>query len=225
MPRILLVEDDTNLSATICERLESEQYFVDQQHDGLDALERLRTISFDLLILDWDLPGASGYEICQRYRSNKGSAPVLMLTGKADIDHKEAAFNAGADDYLTKPFSSRELVVRIKALLRRTTTIAPALLQSGELSLDNASFCLHKNEQTVQLTAKEFAVMELFMKQPSHVFSAEALLDRLWDKDAEVSVFSVRTCIKNLRKKLDSIGESSCIQNLHGLGYKFELHQ
>lgn len=223
MAKILLVEDDKNLAADIVDWLESEKHTVDHVPDGNDALHRIKYYQFDLVILDWELPGLHGIEICKKYRLAGGKSPVLMLTGKSEIEDKEKGLDSGADDYLTKPFHLKELSARIRALMRRPVTMTGAVLKVKNLSLDTNTKIFRKDELEIQLSPKEYALIEFLMRHPDEVFSQESLLERVWSSESDASVFSVYTAVKTLRKKIANEGEKKCIlATVHGLGYRLE---
>lgn len=222
MPKILLIEDDHDLADMIDEWLGFEHHSVEQMHHGIDGLNLLLSTPFDLLILDWELPGISGVEICRRYRDKGGNIPVLMLTGKSSISDKERGLDAGADDYLTKPFHVRELCARVRALMRRTQVAASNKLAAGDLTLDPQSYCLMKGTEELQLPPKEFALLEFLMRHPKQIFSQEALLDRVWKSEEDVSVEAVRACMKRLRQKITNADGTCLIRTIHGAGYKLE---
>lgn len=222
MPKILLVEDDKLLAGTIVRALTSEDYTVEVSGDGLDACERLKQYLYDLLILDWDLPFRSGLEICEKYRGAGGKLPVLFLTGKADIQSKEAGFDAGADDYLTKPFELRELRARVKALLRRPAAIAQECYRAGPLELYVNQRKLLCRGETVSLSPKEFALMAKMMQTPGNVLPINDLLNSIWTADEEVGTDTLRTHIKNIRNKIDEPGKDSLISTVFGVGYKID---
>lgn len=224
MAKILLVEDDSGISATVKDWLEKEFHMIEHTADGRDGLDMLRHYQFDLVILDWNLPGMTGVEICREYRQRGGVIPVIMLTGKADINDKVQGLECGADDYLTKPFDLKELSARVKALLRRPTNVTGNQLQAKDLVLDIAARRLTKAGVEVQVGPKEFALMELFMKHPNQVLSTNAILDRVWPSESDATSDSLRTYIKRLRKKIDDgPAESSLIKNLPGQGYRFDV--
>ena len=156
----------------------------------------------------------------EEFRASGGNAPVLMLTGKDSISDKELGLDTGADDYLTKPFHGKELTARIKALLRRPPNLVSDVLKVGDLVLERADFRVTRNGQEVRLLPKEFALLEFFMRYPNRVFSAEALLERVWVSESEATVDAVTSCIKRLRKKLEIDGDKSPISTVHGVGYK-----
>lgn len=222
MAKILIVEDDKHLASDLIDWLEFEKHTVEHVDDGKEAEDRLKFYQYDLIILDWELPGVYGIDICKRYRSTGGSTPVLMLTGKGEISDKEAGLDSGADDYLTKPFHLKELTARIRALLRRPVTMTGNVLKIKSLSLDTNTKQLKKNEQEIQLSPKEYALLEFLMRHPDEVFSQEALLERVWSSESDASIFSVYTAVKTLRKKLGNEGEKNPIATVHGLGYRLE---
>ena len=220
MPKILLVEDNEEYSAFVKELLLGERYMVDLVEDGETALQQLRVMQYDLLILDWQLPKVSGIEICKQYRASGGKAPVIMLTGKmSDVD-KETGLDAGADDYLTKPFSMKELLARLRALLRRVSMQAESKLVMHEIELDAEQFIVTKGGVEIPLLPKEFALLEFFLRNPDRVFSSDALLQRIWDTDSEASTNALRSAMRRLRQKLGEDGDNSIIENIHGVGYR-----
>lgn len=220
MAKILVVEDDCDLSATIKLWLNGEHYDVDVTADGRDALLALDTYHYDAVVLDWDLPSVSGLQICQKLRADGRGIRIMMLTGKARLDDKEQGLESGADDYLTKPFELRELIARLRAMLRRPEQVLNASLKHGDLVLETDSYRLLKNGEEIRLSSREYALLEFFMRNPGKVFTAEALLNRIWESASESSPATVRTFIKQLRKKIDTEGQPSVIENLHGLGYR-----
>jgi DNA-binding response OmpR family regulator len=221
MAKVLLVEDDKALNETISEMLRTEHHSVDATMDGSDALDRLAVSEYDLMILDWELPQVSGPEICRQFRKNGGKAAVLMLTGKSAIQEKEQGFDAGADDYLCKPFHPRELSARVRALLRRSSVMTKSQLQWHSVTLDTQNHKVMRSGEMVSLQPMEFALLEFFMRHPDQVFSTEALLKRCWDT-GEVSLDAIYTCIRRIRKKLDVAGEPSIITTIHGIGYRLD---
>lgn len=224
MAKIFLVEDDPEIVENVRDWLqECEKHIVETAVNGRDGLEHLRFYNYDLIILDWELPSMSGLEICTEYRKRGGNTPVLFLTGKREVMNKEAGFDAGADDYLTKPFHVRELAARVRALLRRPPSVYKgSVLQCRHMELDPASAGVTSNGVAVKLNAKEYALLEFLMRHPGQLFSAEALLDRVWKSSSDATTEAITTCIKRLRKKLDVEGQPSIITTLHGLGYRLE---
>ncbi|MFN8655170.1 MAG: response regulator transcription factor [Candidatus Obscuribacterales bacterium] len=222
MAKILLVEDDLNLSMTIKRWLVSEHHDVDTAKEGMDGLQKLRTYHYDATILDWDLPLLSGIDLLKQYRAEGGQTPVLMLTGKAMLDDKVKGFAVGADDYLTKPFEMLELIARLSALLKRPRRLEEPILRAGSLTLEVQSYKLLRDNQEIKLSPKEYRLIEFFMRNPDKVFSAEALLNRVWESASETSADTLRTFIKQLRQKLSPDGQFPCIVNVRGLGYKLQ---
>ena len=220
MAKVLLVEDDLILSDNISEWLKLEHYLVDSVANGSEALDRLRFYQFDVIILDWMIPGMVGVDVCKEFRAHGGTTPILLLTGKKSISEKELGLDAGADDYLTKPFHFKELSARLRALMRRQPSLSSNLLKYGGLELNLKDHCVTKNGQAISLFPREFSLLEFLMRHPNQVFSAEALLDRVWDSTSDVSPESIRTYVARLRSKIDDKDCESMIQNVHGLGYR-----
>lgn len=223
MAKILVIEDDHRLARVVEDWLNEDGYKVDLVDNGKDAQERLSSHSYDLLIVDWGLPDTTGISICKQYRENGGSAAILMLTGKGAVTDKEEGFDAGADDYLTKPFHPRELSARLRALLRRPRELQENILHAGDLTLDPQGCRVTKAGKEIQLLPKEFALLEFLMRHPNQVFAADALLDKVWSKESENSPDTVRVHITKLRSKIDTEGEPSMIKTLHRIGYKLEV--
>ncbi|MBY0357684.1 MAG: response regulator transcription factor [Candidatus Obscuribacterales bacterium] len=225
MSKILVVEDDLNLAGMLQDWLAAEHYEVDTVNDGIQGKEKLLFYKYDLLILDWDLPGISGLDICKEFRQKDGLTPVLFLTGRDAILDKEIGLDAGADDYLAKPFNMRELSARIRALLRRSTKqTVSTLLTFENLVLDPKAFTATNNGADLKLTRREFALLEFLMRHPNEVFSMEALLARVWQSESDASPQAVRTCIKLVRQKLSAGGNKPAIVTVHGSGYKLDTH-
>ncbi|MBY0356607.1 MAG: response regulator transcription factor [Candidatus Obscuribacterales bacterium] len=222
MARILVVEDDQSVVTTIIDTLEKENHTVESLADGREALSLLKIKKFDLVLLDWNLPGANGITICRQIRSGRDTTPVMMLTGMSDLSDKESGLDSGADDYLTKPFQPRELAARVRSLLRRSSGSVSNVLEVGDLVLDVKSARTMRKGKVVKLTNLELALLEFLMRHKGQVFSAEALLARVWNDDSESTTESVRQCVRRLRQKLDIEGLPSAISNLPGLGYKVE---
>ncbi|MBS2011128.1 MAG: response regulator transcription factor [Cyanobacteria bacterium SZAS TMP-1] len=227
MPKILIVEDDQDLTFLVDEWLTSEGYALDICHNGLEGYEYARQGTHDIIILDWDLPGMTGVEICRKYRQNGGTAPILMLTGKSRIDDKEMGLDSGADDYLSKPFHMRELSARLRALARRPSTPVSSTLKVGHLEMDFVSHKFFKGGVEVHLTPKEFALLELLMRRPGEMFSTEAILQRVWSFDSEASSDAVRTSVRRIRQKLDDSDDESqsVIESSRKIGYRLRVPQ
>lgn len=221
MAKLLLVEDDRSISFVVQTCLEVDNHLVDAVETGQQALAALLTHEYDLILLDWNLPDISGLEVCQRHRSRGGTTPILLLTAKGGADDKVTALDAGADDYVAKPFVPEELLARIRAILRRPKAIVPTNLSIGEIELDPSKQQLKIGEHTVELAPMEFALLELLMRHPNKSFTPEAIIHRLWQSDTSSSNDTVRTHIKNLRRKLGD-AEGSIIKSKRGLGYSFD---
>jgi len=222
MAKILIVEDDSDLASRLSQWLVHERHSVEVTASGQDALNFLKTYTFDLIILDWILPEVSGVEICKNFRASGGKSPVLMLTRKGDVVDKETGLDAGADDYLSKPFHPRELSARVKALLRRQPQYSPEMLIAGEITLNRTSHVVTSGGEQVKLLPLEFSLLEFLLRHPKQVFSKDALLERVWPAQSEASLEAVRTCIKSLRKKIDSRTAHPLIRNIHGVGYMLD---
>ncbi len=224
MAKILIVEDNPEFLKDLKKTLSFENHTIEAVLDGTAGLDRALLCEYDLLVLDWDLPGVTGVEICRQFRDKGGQTPVLLLTGKREIDDKECGLDAGADDYLTKPFNVRELLARVRALLRRSgNAVTGNVLTLGDVELDPANFKVKRAGVPVKLVPKEFAILELMLRNPGKVFSAEALFSRVWIADEDASPDVVRSHIKNLRKKLEAGGQPAVIHTVHGVGYRAEL--
>ncbi|MFA7337474.1 MAG: response regulator transcription factor [Candidatus Obscuribacterales bacterium] len=222
MPQILFVEDDKDLSAVVNEWLTADGYTVEVAHDGLTGWEFLRQYNYDVVILDWNLPGLSGPAMCGRYRAAGGLAPVIMLTAKSQITEKVEGFDSGVDDYLTKPFNLKELSARLRALLRRPQAVVTNVITNGYLELDVVKRRISKGGVEIHLLPRDFELLEFMMRHLDEVFSSEALLQRIWGSDAEATSDALRTSIKRLRQKLD-VGDNdtqSFIENIPRVGYR-----
>jgi two-component system, OmpR family, response regulator ArlR len=225
MAKILIIEDDLDCCKVITDRLEHEHHTVEFAHSGTDGLDKLLCCHYDLVILDWILPEMIGLEVLKRSRERGSIVPVLMLTGKdAELD-KEAGLDSGADDYLTKPFSARELSARVRALLRRTTDVTTSTITRGDFVLDLKLCQLSRNGVPIALQPAEYSLMEFFMRNPGHKFSADDLVNKAWHSESEATANSVRIIITRLRKKIDVEGSPSVIVTSNKVGYSFEPPQ
>jgi DNA-binding response OmpR family regulator len=215
--RVLVVEDHAELADSIARVLRREGMAVDVVHDGLDALERAATTDYDVILLDRDLPGASGDEVCRRLVAERATARVLMLTASATLAQRVEGLNLGADDYLPKPFAYAELIARIRAIGRRTAPPLPPVLEHGDLRLDPATRTASRAGQTLALTAKELAVLEYLLAGRGRVISAEELLARVWDEATDPFTTTVKSTINRLRAKL---GDPPVIDTVPRGGYR-----
>lgn len=223
LPKVLIIEDEIELAVKLKKLLDEEGFTTDLAHDGLVGAAMLEQYVYDVAVVDWNLPGMVGPQIIQDFRNRGGSTPVLMLTGESELQSKVVGFESGADDYLTKPFSSRELSLRLKALLRRPVDFKKNVLQLGLLTLNVDTATATLGEQELVLQRLEYRLLEFLMRNKGKTFTAEALLDRVWPADSEASVETVRGYIKTLRKKLSTIAPQPSIRNIYGLGYKIDV--
>ncbi len=222
MPNILLVEDDETLSSEIRRAIEHEGHEVASCSSIADARQLLKERRFDLLVLDWGLPDGTGVEFCTELRQAGENASILMLTGRSLPAEKVQGLDSGADDYLTKPFHLKELTLRVRSLVGRAQRpLQTQVMKTRGLVLDEGKRLVTKYGAPIELTVKEFALLEFFMRNKDRVFSLDDLLNHVWVAEEEAAPETVRTHIKNLRKKLDNPDEESFIQNVHGFGYRF----
>ena len=223
--RLLIAEDELDLAEALTVFFEKNQFSVDAVNDGFSAYEYGSSGEYDAIILDVMMPKLSGIEVLQKLRSEGIKTPVMMLTAKGQKDDRITGFNAGADDYLPKPFEPDELICRVRAMLRRGEGYKPTLLSYGDLTLDPGTGLMECGGRSAKLSGREYQVMELFMRDPRIVFSADRIMERVWgwDSDAEINVVWVH--ISNLRKKLAAIGSKVNIRSNRGLGYLLDFSQ
>lgn len=219
MAKILLVEDDVELAQIISRWLKNEGHLCEHVSNGADALARLKAYAYELVILDWNLPEVQGIEVLNQHRQHGGRTPVLLLTGKNSIDEKIQGFDAGADDYLTKPFNGKELTARIRALLRRPPELQEEKLVVGDLELIPERHSVKRADKEIALVPREYALLSFLMKHPNQLFQPDKLLDMVWSSDTDSSYEALTTCIKRLRKKIDRENEPTVIKNVHSVGY------
>ena len=217
--KILLVEDDHTISAAICDGLRQEKFAVDVEYDGEAAYCSILGSSYDLIILDVMLPGMGGIELAQALRAQKIPVPILMLSAKGQITDKIAGLNTGADDYMAKPFSFEELLARVKALLRRPPTTLGHVIQADNLALNTVTTTVTRGDQPIQLSAKEYALLEYLLRNKQQVVSKQHLLNHVWDFDADVLGHTVEVTIANLRTKVDRPFDKPLIHTIRGFGY------
>ncbi|HEV3233318.1 MAG: two-component system response regulator RppA [Candidatus Dormiibacterota bacterium] len=219
--RLLIVEDERKLARLLQGLLEDENHAVDVAYDGDEGLDFVRAGDYDLIILDVLLPGVDGLEVCRRVRAMKVRTPILMLTARTSVDDRVAGLDAGADDYLTKPFAFAELMARIRALSRREVPDSVGnRLQVGELSLDVKTREVRMGERRIDLTPKEFALLEYFMRHPNQVLTGQQIADHVWSYDFDGLTNRVAVYVSYLRRKLESNEDKAPIQTVHGVGYR-----
>jgi DNA-binding response OmpR family regulator len=223
MAKILVVEDERELCSLLAEVLTAQNHLVDILVNGREAQSQLRiNPNYDLLIIDWGLPEVSGIEICKEVRARGATFPILMLTGRREIGEKETGFDSGADDYLTKPFEPREFMARVRALLRRVPAVSLGKLTVGCLQLEPDNHRVTRDGVEIYLQPREFRLLEFLMRHPGQLFSAEALIDRIWPSESDISPENLRTSISKLRSKIDDKGKESMLKSVYGVGYKLE---
>jgi two-component system OmpR family response regulator len=220
--RILVVEDHSRMAALVGRGLDEAGYAVDTTGSGVDALWRATEFDYDAIVLDLRLPDADGFSVCAQLRERGRWAPILMLTARDAVADRVRGLDIGADDYLTKPFALAELLARVRALLRRGPHPRPVALDVGELSLDPATRLVQVGDQRVNLTAKEFALLEFFMRRPGQVLSRTEILQHVWDfaYDGDSNVIDVY--VRYLRQKIDRPYGSNRLQTVRGSGYRLD---
>lgn len=221
--RLLLAEDEIELSKALCAILKHNNYSVDAVYNGTDAYDWAMAGNYDGIILDIMMPGMDGLTVLKKLRAENVTAPVLFLTAKGELEDKIAGLDAGADDYLAKPFQIEELLARIRAMTRRKSDFAPGVLTYGNVSLDRAAYNLCCGDNAVRLGNKEFQMMEMLLSGPGRLIPTEQFMEKIWgfDSDAEINV--VWVYISYLRKKLTSIGANVQIKASRGVGYTLAL--
>ena len=216
---ILLVEDEIKLARFIELELQSEGYRVTVAHDGMSGLSLVRESEPDLAILDWMMPGLTGVELCRRLRATGIKIPVILLTAKDEVGDRVTGLDAGADDYLVKPFSIEELLARIRAHLRRTQETDTDVLQFEDLSLNRCTREVHRGQRSIDLTAKEFDLLQYLMSHPRQVFTREQILENIWGYDFLGDSNIIEVYVRYLRLKLEHDSEKRLIHTARGVGY------
>lgn len=218
--RILIVEDEAKVAAFVRQALEEEGHAVDVALDGEEGLRFALGGAHDLILLDWLLPRRDGLEVCRAVRTAGHSIPILMLTARDAVADRIAGLDTGADDYLAKPFALGELLARTRALLRRGTPGAPSVLQVGDLTLDPATRRVRRGAQDIELSAKEYSLLEYLMRQAGRTVSRTMITDHVWDFDFDSGTNVVDVYINYLRNKIDRSHEQKLIQTVRGVGYR-----
>lgn len=216
---ILVVEDEAKLAQFIKLELEFEQYRVTVATDGFTGLSSAREIQPDLILLDWMLPGISGPEICRRLRQTGDKVPIILLTAKDEVSDRVTGLDAGADDYVVKPFSIEELLARVRANLRRDSEEESELLQFSDLTLNRSTREVFRAQRLIELTAKEFDLLEYLLSHPRQVLTRDQILERVWGYDFMGDSNIIEVYVRYLRLKLEQLNESRLIQTVRGVGY------
>lgn len=216
---ILIVEDDVNLARSIQLELACKGYQVTVNHDGLTGLTTIRETSPDLVILDWSMPGLSGLEVCRRLRTTGSKVPIIMLTAKGEALQRVAGLDAGADDYIVKPFSIEELLARIRAQVRRIQGTNTDVIRFEDLSLNKLTREVLRGERSIELTPKEFDLLEFILSHPRQVLTRERILEQVWGYDFMGDTNIIEAYIRYLRLKLEQSGEKRLVQTVRGVGY------
>jgi len=222
MAKILVVEDEKEMAETVAHVLRSEHHVVEVALSGDDALAMLRVSQYDLLVLDLNLPGADGLEICKTVRHQKRPVSILMVTGRKTIEEKERGLDLGADDYLTKPFHLKELQARVRALLRRTPTDNSHLIVVKDLSLDQKQHIVTKNGVVIKLLPTEFSLLEFFMTHLDRIFTSAQIIEQVWPQETDATDRAVTSCLNRLRAKLSEGEKFDLIETLYNEGYRMK---
>ena len=217
---VLVVEDDVRMAAALRRGLQAEAIVADVVMDGEEAVRRVRAGSFDVVVLDVMLPTLDGFETCRRLRGIGVWVPIIMLTARDAVEERVRGLDAGADDYLTKPFSLAELLARLRALARRGPVERPPVLEVGELRLDPATRQVWRGDAEIELSAREFALFETFMRRPGQVLSHIQLLDAAWDLGYEQRSNVVEVYVRYLREKIDRPFDVRSLETVRGMGYR-----
>lgn len=220
--RLLLAEDERELSKALAAILKHNNYSVDTVYNGQDALDYLEAENYDAAILDIMMPKMDGLTVLKRLRENGSTLPVIMLTAKSEIDDRVRGLDTGADDYLTKPFNTKELLARIRALTRRQADITDSILTFGDLRLNRQTFELSSPTGSFRLASKEFQMMEMLLANPKSLISTERFLEKVWGYDSEAEINVVWVYISYLRKKLAALDAGVAIKANRGVGYSLE---
>lgn len=220
--RILVVEDEHKIANSIKKGLEQEFYAVDVAYDGIEGYDLASTEEYDVIVLDLMLPGMDGMEICCKLRTEKNHTPILILTAKGQLEDKVNGLNSGADDYLVKPFAFEELLARIRALIRRPKKAAATILVYDDLSINTLNYEVKRGDKLINLSNKEFALLEYLMRHPRQIFTKDQIIGHVWNYDADVLPNTVEVYIGYLRNKIDRpfSNKPALIHTVRGFGYK-----
>ncbi len=218
--RILLVEDEPDVAQMLAKGLREQTYAVDVETDGETAIFQAQINDYDLIVLDVMLPRKNGFEVCRELRDGHSAVPVLMLTARDDVQDRITGLDAGADDYLIKPFDFHELLARVRALLRRGRILQPETIEVADLKIDTRSHQVHRATQMIELTAKEYALLEYLARRAGHVVSRTEIANHVWDENFDPFSNLIEVYIQRLRRKIDDRHELKLIRTLRGEGYR-----
>ena len=222
--KILIIEDEHLIATSLKKGLEQEHYTVDTAFDGITGFDLASSGDYDLILLDLMLPGMDGMTICQKLRADNNHTPILMLTAKSQLEDKINGLNCGADDYLTKPFAFEELLARVRALSRRPQKANGKILIVGNLSLNTSTFEVTRSSKSIQLSNKEYSLLECFLRHPNQILNKDQLIQYVWSYESDILPNTVEVYIRNLRQKIDLPfkKEAPLIKTIRGFGYKIE---
>lgn len=220
MAKILIVEDDQILASSLTRYLKAERNVVEVANDGITAEEYLRALVFDAIVLDWELPGKQGIEICRNFRTRGGRTPILFLTGRKETVDKIVGLDSGAEDYLTKPVQLAELAARLRALMRRGTDVKE-LIHFRDLIVDVTARTVHRNNQSIDLLPMQFDLLLLLLRNKDHTVSRDMIASKVW-KDEYTSSTTISKTVSRLREKVEHEGERPLIAAIKGIGYRLE---
>jgi len=221
--RVLVIEDEHKIAQALKKALQQENYAVDVSYDGDDGYAMATTEPYDLCVIDWMIPGEyDGVAIVKAMRKAKIHIPVLLLTAKSSISDRTAGLDSGADDYLPKPFALEELLARVRALLRRPVEVQQTVLTAGDLSLNTVTFEVTRGDKTINLTGKEFALLEYLLRNQGRPSNKDSIISHVWDYNADVLPNTVEVYMKYLRQKIDDPFKTKLLQTVRGFGYKIE---
>lgn len=220
--KVLVVEDEHRIATSISKGLNEEGFVVDLAYTGDDGLDLASTVDYDVIILDLMLPGISGLEVCKSLRDQEIYTPILILTAKSNLADKLTGFNAGADDYLGKPFAFEELLARVNSLSKRAHPKSITVLQVGDLTMNTKTWQVRRNGLDISLTSKEFSLLEYFMRHPNQILTKEQIIGYVWNYDSDILPNTVEVYIKKLRQKIDIAfsDRKPLIETVRGFGYK-----
>lgn len=220
--RLLIIEDDHKIANAIKKGLEQESFACDVSYDGRDGLASALVINYDLIILDRMLPETDGVKICQAIRKKGMNVPIIILTAKDKVDDRVEGLNAGADDYLVKPFAFQELLARVRALLRRPSKLEDSVLTVSDLTLNTLTFEVMRGKASISLSSKEFSLLEYLMRNPNRILTKDNIIAHVWDYDADILPNTVEVYVGYIRNKIDKPFKTkpALIQTVRGFGYK-----